>query len=120
MNKPVYEKNMEALRGKYPVWAYLLENKKRKKRNFDVIAEQSLMGDTILKVNQDGKILYLNGKYAPSAVVERWFEAQGTIEGDMSGQTSILSSRISVPMRKRKKLWMRHTVTGRHGQGWRC
>lgn len=80
MNKPVYEKNMEALRGKYPVWAYLLENKKRKKRNFDVIAEQSLMGDTILKVNQDGKILYLNGKYAPSAVVERWFEAQGTIE----------------------------------------
>ncbi len=80
MNKSVYEKNMEALKKKYPVWAYILENVKRKKRNFDVIAEQSLMGETILKVKQDGKELYLNGKYAPSAVIDRWFEKQGTIE----------------------------------------
>lgn len=80
MNKSVYEKNMEALRTKYPVWAYILEDVKRKKRNFDVVAEQSLMGETILKVNQNGKELYLNGKYAPSAVIDRWFEKQGTIE----------------------------------------
>lgn len=71
---------MEALRRKYPGWANIIENKKRKKRNFDVIAEQSIMGDTILKVNQNGKVLYLNGKYAPSAVVERWLEKQGKIE----------------------------------------
>ncbi len=80
MNRPVYEKNMEALRQKYPVWAAMLENQKRKKRNFDVIAEQSLLGDTILKVNQNGRVLYLNGKYAPSAVVERWLQQQGKIE----------------------------------------
>ncbi len=80
MNKPVYEKNMEALRKKYPVWAQILEEVKRKKRNFDVIAEESLMGDTILKVDQEGRVLYLNGKYAPSAVIERWFEQQGEIE----------------------------------------
>lgn len=80
MNKPVYEKNMEALRKKYPAWANILEGTKRKKRNFDVIAEQSLMGDTILKVKQEGKVSYLNGKYAPSAVVERWIRAQGKIE----------------------------------------
>lgn len=80
MNKPVYEKNMKALREKYPIWASRLESTKRKKRNFDVIPEQSLMGDTILKINQDGKIYYLNGKYAPSAVVERWLEKQGKIE----------------------------------------
>ena len=80
MNQTVYEKNMEALKGKYPVWAHLLEDVKRKKRNFDVIAEQSLMGDTILKVDQDGRELYLNGKYAPSAVIDRWFEKQGAIE----------------------------------------
>lgn len=80
MNQEVYAKNIEALRSKYPVWAQILESVRRKKRNFDVIAEQSLMGDTILKVNQDGTVLYLNGRYAPSAVVERWFEMQGMIE----------------------------------------
>ncbi len=80
MNKSVYEKNIEALRKKYPVWAQILEEVKRKKRNFDVIAEESLMGNTILKVVQEGRTLYLNGKYAPMAVIERWFEQQGEIE----------------------------------------
>lgn len=80
MNTPVYEKNMDALRKKYPAWAAILETKKRKKRNFDVIAEQSMMGDTILKVHANGKQLYLNGKYAPSMVAERWIEQQGKIE----------------------------------------
>ncbi len=79
MNKSIYEKNMAALREKYPVWASLLEEVKRKKRNFDLIVEESLMGDVILKVRQDGKVLYLNGKYAPSAVIDRWFEQQGEI-----------------------------------------
>lgn len=77
MNKEIYEKNMEALRQKYPAWAAILESKLRKKRNFDVIVEESLMGDTILKVVKDGKPYYLNGKYAPSAVVERWISQQG-------------------------------------------
>lgn len=80
MNKLIYEKNMEVLGKKYPVWAAVLEEVKRKKRNFDVTAEQSLTGETILKVTQDKKTLYLNGKYAPSAVIERWFEKQGKIE----------------------------------------
>ena len=80
MNNTIYEKNMKALKDKYPVWAAILENSKRKKRGFDVTAEQSLMGETILKVSQEGKELYLNGKYAPSAVPDRWMEAQGTME----------------------------------------
>lgn len=80
MNKQIYEKNMEALWNKYPVWAGILENIKRKQRNFDVTAEKSIMGDTILKVTQNGNTLYLNGKYAPSAVVDRWFQKQGKIE----------------------------------------
>lgn len=80
MNRPVYEKNMTALRKKYPVWAGIVENTKRKKRNFDVIAEQSLVGDIILKIHDNGRCLYLNGKYAPEAVVERWLEQQGKIE----------------------------------------
>ncbi len=79
MNKPVYEKNMEALGKKFPVWANIIRNTKRKKRNFDVIAEESLPGDTILKVIQNGKTRYLNGRYAPSAPVESWLQEQGTL-----------------------------------------
>ncbi len=80
MNQLIYEQNMKVLEAKYPVWAYLINEVKRKKRKFDVIAEKSLLGETIFKVRQDEKTLYLNGKYAPSAVVERWFEKQGKIE----------------------------------------
>ncbi len=80
MNKPIYEKNMSALRQKYPVWAEQLEHIKRKKRNFHVIAEQSLMGDTILKVDDNGRVLYLNGKYAPTAAADRWLRQQGKFE----------------------------------------
>lgn len=71
---------MSVLQKKYPAWANFLGEVQRKKRNFDVIVEKSLMDDTILKVNKKGKILYLNGKYAPTAVVERWLERQGKIE----------------------------------------
>lgn len=80
MNKQIFEKNIKALMEKYPVWAYIIAKTRRKKRNFDVIPEESLMGDTILKVKQAGKVRCLNGKYAPSAVVERWIEQQGKIE----------------------------------------
>lgn len=80
MNRSVYEKNMEALGKKYPAWANIIAATKRKKRNFDVIPEQSLTGDTILKINQNGKVFYLNGKYAPDAVADRWIEKQGKIE----------------------------------------
>lgn len=79
MNKVIYEKNMQALRKKYPVWADIIKSKKRKQRNFTVISEKSLMGDTILKVDQNGRIYYLNGKYAPNVVIDRWLQRQGPI-----------------------------------------
>ena len=47
---------------------------KKKKRNFDVLAENSYFGNTILKVNDNGKILYLNGKYAPDEVGANWIK----------------------------------------------
>lgn len=80
MNKQIWENNRKALRAKFPVWADIIERKKRKQRNFDVISEQSFMGDTILKVKQKEQVYYLNGKYAPSAVADRWLEQQGKIE----------------------------------------
>lgn len=74
MNKEIYIKNMETLKKKFPMWSEKIENKKRKKRNFDVIVEESYFGEAILKVNNNGKILYLNGKYAPDMAGERWLK----------------------------------------------
>lgn len=80
MNKEVFEANIRAIENKFPVWAMRMQEPKRKKRNFTVEAEQSYQGDTILKVHQDGRTLYLNGKYAPEATGLRWLEQQGKIE----------------------------------------
>ncbi|MCM1256271.1 MAG: DUF115 domain-containing protein [Roseburia sp.] len=80
MNKPVYEKNMEAMGKKYPVWEKIVRENARKKRNFQVDIEQSYTGEDIMKVIDHGKTYYLNGKYAPSAAVERWMEEQGSID----------------------------------------
>lgn len=80
MNKEIYTKNMQALRQKYPAWAATVESVKRKKRGFDVIAENSLSGTTILKVNNRHKVLYLNGKYAPEAGIEDKIAQLGKIE----------------------------------------
>lgn len=79
MNKPVYDKNMETLEKKYPVWAEILRSRKRKKPNFDVLIEKSYTDESILKINDRGHVLYLNGKYAPSAFVEEWLIRQGKI-----------------------------------------
>lgn len=80
MNKPIYEKNMEALEKKYPVWADILRTHTRKQRNFDVIMEESYTQEPIMKINDNGKVYYLNGKYHPSAVAERWLALQGDID----------------------------------------
>ena len=80
MNRPVYEKNMEALENKYPVWADILKTNTRKKRNFDVIIEQSYTDEPIMKINDHESIYYLNGKYAPSAVADYWLMQQGEID----------------------------------------
>lgn len=79
MNNEIYRDNINALRNKYPAWANIIE-KKRKQRNFDVIVEKSYTGYEILKVKQKKKIRYLNGKYAPEAVVEEWLNKNGRIE----------------------------------------
>lgn len=71
---------MKTLEKKYPTWAEILRYHKRKKRNFDVIAEQSYTGEPILKVQDKDKVYYLNGKYAPSMTVERWLEQQEMID----------------------------------------
>lgn len=80
MNKLVYEKNMQQLEKKYPVWADIIRENRRKKKNFDVIVEQSYSNETIMKIRDHEKVYYLNGKYAPSMVADRWLERQKAID----------------------------------------
>lgn len=79
MNKPVFEKNIEILKKKYPAWAEILQKKKRKKKNFDVIIEKSYTDESIMKISNQGMVCFLNGKYAPSAVADEWLQRQGDI-----------------------------------------
>ncbi|MCM1256243.1 MAG: DUF115 domain-containing protein [Roseburia sp.] len=80
MNQSVYEKNIEMLEKKYPVWAEILKTNTRKKRNFEVIIEESYTNEPIMKVNDHGKVYYLNGKYAPSETANNWLKQQGNID----------------------------------------
>lgn len=80
MNKIVYEKNMQQLEKKYPVWANILRENKRKKNNFDVTVERSYTDEPIMKIRDHENVYYLNGKYAPSLVADRWLERQGQID----------------------------------------
>ncbi len=80
MNRSIYDKNMEALEKKYPVWAEILRSQNRKKKNFDVIIEQSYTDELIMKVKDHGKTYYLNGKYAPSEAAVHWLKQQKNIE----------------------------------------
>ena len=99
MNREIYEKNMEALKNKFPMWAEKLASVKRKKRNFDVLAENSYFGNTILKVNDNGKILYLNGKYAPDEVGANWIK-----KNELKDYTPIVIIGISNAVHIKKKI----------------
>lgn len=80
MNRPIYDKNMDALEKKYPVWAEILRTHNRKKKSFDVVIEQSYDGEPIMKVTDHGTTYYLNGRYAPSEVAALWLERQKSID----------------------------------------
>lgn len=80
MNRPIFEKNIEALEKKYPVWADIVRTRNRKKKNFDVVIEQSYTDEPIMRVTDHGKTYYLNGKYAPSEVAVHWLRQQKSIE----------------------------------------
>lgn len=75
MQKEIYEKNLEVLRKKYPVWAEKMEKLFEKNEDgLEITSEQSISGETIFAVTKDGKKYYLGGKYAPEKMVDYWLE----------------------------------------------
>lgn len=80
MNKPVYNRNMQMLEKKYPVWADILRREKGETSEVQISIEKSYTDETIIKVQNKSKSLYLNGKYAPSCAAIDWLEEQEQIE----------------------------------------
>lgn len=64
------DKNKKTLEKRYPGISSIIEEKAEKlisNENIDVIWEESFEGEPILKVNKNGRILYLAGRRSPSA-----------------------------------------------------
>ena len=79
MDKETYEKNMAAMRKRFPGLAKLVEEKRYElDEDIKIFCGKALDGSDILRVRKDGRTLYLNGKREPSAaakrVLERWGE----------------------------------------------
>lgn len=80
MSKAIYEKNMAAMRGRFPGLAKLVEEKRYQlDEEIDVFCEKATDGSDILCVRKDGRTLYFNGKREPLAVAERELERWGEL-----------------------------------------
>ncbi len=78
MSKGIYEKNMAAMRERFPGLAKLVEEKRYNLDDaMDIFCEKAVDGSDILRVIKDGRTLYLNGKREPVAVAERELERWG-------------------------------------------
>lgn len=72
----VYEKNREALEEKVPGWLEDVEKYiENHEEEIEVNLAQAYDGATIFQVKKDNRNLYLNGKYAPLQVVEKWAQS---------------------------------------------
>lgn len=78
MKNEVYGQNLASIKKKFEGWANNIEEKNYKKmRGVKVLVEESENHHLIAKVEKDKRVLYLNGKYRPEQVVEKWLEQQG-------------------------------------------
>lgn len=72
----IYQNNLKKLREKYPSWAKQIEKSAEEddKADIDVGIEYSIDEKAILTVYKDGKKYYLEGKYAPERIADRWLD----------------------------------------------
>ena len=81
MNKEIYDKNMKSIRNKYENWANFIEEKKYMvDPEIRVDTEKTLTGENVFRVSNNGKVLYLNGKYNPSYAGRDWLNSIKIIE----------------------------------------
>ena len=69
----IYEKNSKAFEGVFPGWLEEVEKyAEENKEALSVQAEEAYDGSIIFRIKQEGRLLYLNGKYEPQKAVAKW------------------------------------------------
>lgn len=81
MNREIYEKNLTSIRKKFEAWAELIEEKKYNlNKEICVDMDEAITGETIFRVSNGGKMLYLNGRYNPAYSGMDWLTDVNEIE----------------------------------------
>ena len=62
MSKSILEKNLEAMEKWYPAFADLIREEHETEDPTNVMVETSWDGETIFRIEQDGRQLYLGGR----------------------------------------------------------
>lgn len=69
----IYEKNSKAFEGAFPGWLEEVEKyAEENKEALSVQTEEAYDGSIIFRIKQEGRLLYLNGKYEPQKAVAKW------------------------------------------------
>lgn len=79
MSKSILEKNLEAMEKWYPAFADLIREEHETEDPTNVMVETSWDGETIFRIEQDGRQLYLGGKRNAKEPIQIWSERVGEI-----------------------------------------
>lgn len=79
MSKSILEKNLEAMEKWYPAFADLIWEEHETEDPTNVMVETSWDGETIFRIEQDGRQLYLGGKRNAKEPIQIWSERVGEI-----------------------------------------
>lgn len=80
MSAEIFDRNLEAMRKRFPQMAELVEQKRESERErLEVILEWSWDDEPVLRVKKDDKMLYLCGKRKPRETAERILQQWGEL-----------------------------------------
>lgn len=79
MSKSILEKNLEAMEKWYPAFADLIREEHETEDPTNIMVETSWDGETIFRIEQDGRQLYLGGKRNAKEPIQIWSERVGEI-----------------------------------------
>lgn len=79
MSNEIWEKNIKAMEKWYPAFAELIREEKYTKDELEVMTEISWDGETIFRLKQEDRSLYLGGKRNAKEPVQMWLERLGEL-----------------------------------------
>lgn len=78
MNREIYDRNMAAMRKRFPKLAEIVEKQSHaEQEDMDILLEEALDGEAVLRVQKDERQLYLSGKRRPGQTAARIIDSWG-------------------------------------------